>query len=67
MKVRYSYLKQQLSNCPELWVKLKKFVKTRDLTIGKDLGIFERNFAKLIGTKYAFGVNSRTGAIKIIL
>ena len=67
MKVRYSYLKQQFSNCPELWVKLKKFVKTRDFTTGKNLRIFERKFAKHIGTKYVFGVSSRTGTIKIIL
>ena len=28
--------------------------------IGKELTIFERRFAKLIGTKYAVGVNSGT-------
>ena len=67
MKVRYSYLKQQFSNCPELWTRLKKFVKTGDFTLGKELGVFERNFAKLIGTKYAVGVNSGTDAIKLSL
>ena len=67
MKVRYSYLKQQFSNCPELWSKLKKFVETGDFTLGKPLGIFEQNFAKLIGTKYAVGVNSGTDAIKLSL
>ncbi|MDA0765122.1 MAG: DegT/DnrJ/EryC1/StrS family aminotransferase, partial [Proteobacteria bacterium] len=67
MKVRYSYLKQQFSNCPELWAKLKKFVKTGDFTLGKELKIFEQNFAKLIGTKYAVGVNSGTDAIKLSL
>ena len=35
MKVRYSYLQQQFSNCPDLWKKLKKFVKTGDFTLGK--------------------------------
>ncbi len=67
MHVRYSYLKDQFSNCPELWKKLKKFVSTGDFTLGKDLEIFEKNFAKLIGTKYALGVNSGTDAIKISL
>ena len=67
MKVRYSYLKQQFSNCPEFWAKLKKFVKTGDFTLGKELKIFEQNFAKLIGTKYAVGVNSGTDAIKLSL
>ena len=66
-KVRYSYLPQQFNNCPELWKNLKKFVKSGDFTLGKELKIFERNFAKLIGTKYACGVNSGTDAIKLSL
>ncbi len=67
MKVRYSYLKQQFSNCPDLWNKLKKFVLTGDFTLGKELDVFEKKFSKLIGTKYAVGVNSGTDAIKLSL
>ena len=67
MRVRYSYLKQQFSNCDDLWKKLKKFVVTGDFTLGKELNVFEKNFAKLIGTKYAIGVNSGTDAIKLSL
>ena len=67
MKVRYSYLNQQFSNCDDLWKNLKKFVSTEDFTLGKDLGKFEKNFAKLIGTKFAVGVNSGTDAIKLSL
>jgi dTDP-3-amino-2,3,6-trideoxy-4-keto-D-glucose/dTDP-3-amino-3,4,6-trideoxy-alpha-D-glucose/dTDP-2,6-dideoxy-D-kanosamine transaminase len=67
VKVRYSYLSQQFGNCPELWANLKKFVKTGDFTLGKPLQIFEQKFAKLIGTKYAVGVNSGTDAIKLPL
>tara|TARA_B100000767_G_C19772791_1_gene540969 strand:+ start:1205 stop:2314 length:1110 start_codon:yes stop_codon:yes gene_type:complete len=67
MKVRYSYLKQQFSNSPDLWKKLKDFVDTGDFTLGKPLEIFEKKFAKLIGTKYAVGVNSGTDAIKLSL
>jgi len=67
MKVRYSYLPQQFGNCPELWSDLKKFVKTGDFTLGKPLKIFEKKFAKIIGTKYAVGVNSGTDAIKLPL
>jgi dTDP-4-amino-4,6-dideoxygalactose transaminase len=67
MKVRYSYLKQQFSNCPELWSQLKKFVRTGDFTLGKPLEIFEKKFSKLIGTRYAVGVNSGTDAIKLPL
>ena len=67
MKVRYSYLPQQFGNCPDLWAKLKKFVKSGDFTLGKPLLEFEKKFAKLIGTKYAVGVNSGTDAIKLSL
>lgn len=67
MKVRYSYLRQQFSNAPELWRDLKEFVNTGDFTLGKPLDRFEKKFAKLIGTKYAVGVNSGTDAIKLSL
>jgi len=67
MKVRYSYLKQQFSNCPDLWEKLKKFVATGDFTLGDELKNFEKKFAKLIGTKFAVGVNSGTDALKLSL
>ena len=67
MKVRYSYLKQQFSNCEDLWKNLKRFVRTGDFTLGKELRRFENSFAKLIGTKYAIGVNSGTDAIKLSL
>lgn len=67
MPVRYSYLSEQFAHCPELWAELKTFVKTGDFTLGKPLYQFEGNFASLIGTKYAIGVNSGTDAIKIAL
>ena len=67
MKVNYSYLGRQFSNCEDLWRNLKKFVKTGDFTLGKELYKFEKNFSKLIGTKYAIGVNSGTDAIKLSL
>ena len=67
MKVRYSYLSQQFSNCDDLWKNLKEFVKTGDFTLGKELNKFEKKFSKLIGTKYAVGVNSGTDAIKLCL
>ncbi len=67
MKVRYSYLSQQFNKIDDLWSQLKTFVKTGDFTLGKPLKKFESKFAKLIGTKYAVGVNSGTDAIKLSL
>jgi len=65
--VRYSYLRQQFGNCPELWEELKRFVITGDFTLGAPLKEFEEGFANLIGTKHAIGVNSGTDAIKLSL
>ncbi len=65
--VRYSYLPQQFSDCPDLWDNLKQFVESGDFTLGEPLEKFEESFAKLIGTKYAIGVNSGTDAIKLSL
>jgi dTDP-4-amino-4,6-dideoxygalactose transaminase len=67
MKVRYSYLPQQFGDCEDLWRELRAFVSTGDFTLGKPLAEFEENFAQLIGTKYAIGVNSGTDAIKLSL
>jgi len=67
MKVRYSYLPQQFKNANSLWSNLKKFVKTGDFTLGKELTLFEQKFSKLMNCKYAIGVNSGTDAIKLSL
>ena len=67
MKVRYSYLPQQFEECEDLWQDLRDFVATGDFTLGEPLTKFEESFAKLIGTKYAIGVNSGTDAIKLSL
>ena len=60
MIVKYSYLDKQFKKTDDLWLKLKKFVNSGDFTLGKELSKFEKNFAKLIGCKYAIGVNSGT-------
>ena len=46
---------------------LRDFVVTGDFTLGEPLTRFEESFAKLIGSKYAIGVNSGTDAIKLSL
>ena len=67
MKVRYSYLNDQFSNCEDLWEELKAFVSTGDFTLGQPLSRFENQFAQLTGTRFAVGVNSGTDAIKLSL
>ena len=48
MKVRYSYLPQQFSDCDDLWSELKDFVKTGDFTLGAPLKKFEANNSLII-------------------
>ena len=67
LKVRYSYLPQQFKKIDHILKRVKKVVHSGDFTLGKELGIFEKKFASLIGTKYAVGVNSGTDAIKLSL
>lgn len=67
MKVRYSYLPQQFQNIDDLLLEIKDFVATGDFTLGQPLTEFEERFAKLIGSKFAIGVNSGTDAIKLSL
>ena len=67
MKVKYSYLPEQFSNIDDLMVKIRELVKTGDFTLGRPLEVFEKKFAKLIGTRFAVGVNSGTDAIKLSL
>ena len=40
MKVRYSYLPQQFSDCEDLWQELRDFVVTGDFTLGEPLTKF---------------------------
>lgn len=65
--VRYSYLPEQFAECDELWERLRAFVATGDFTLGRELEDFERQFAELIGVRYAIGVNSGTDALKLLL
>lgn len=67
LAVRYSYLSQQFSDCEDLWCSLREFVSTGDFTLGKPLMQFEEDFAELMDSKFAVGVNSGTDAIKIAL
>ena len=46
---------------------LDRIIDSGQFILGKDLQIFEKNFAKYVGTKYAIGVNSGTDALFIAM
>ena len=67
MKVEYSYLEDQFKDHRAIFDEIDKLIKTGDYTLGKPVQEFEKKFAKLIGTKYAIGVNSGTDALSLSL
>jgi len=67
MKVRYSYLAKQFADPDAILADIKALVLSGDFTLGAATEEFERRFAKLIGSKYAIGVNSGTDALFLSL
>lgn len=68
-KVQWSYLPKQFSadKIEEILDLFRKFVPSGDFTLGKPVREFEENFASMIGSRHAVGVNSGTDALKISL
>ena len=46
---------------------IKKFLSSKQYILGKELNIFEKNFAKFISSKYSVGVANATDGIELIL
>ena len=67
MKVSYSYLPRQFANIDGLLKDIKSLLKLEILLWKTFRDQFEKKFAKLMGSKYAIGVNSGTDAIKLSL
>jgi len=67
MRVKYSYLEEQFQDHQAIFDSFDELIKTGDYTLGKAVGEFEQRFARLIGTKYAVGVNSGTDALFLSL
>ena len=67
MRVPYSYLERQFENIDLYLDDLRKFVKTADFTLGKELKKFEERFAKLHGIPHAIGVGTGTDALAMSL
>ncbi len=67
MQVKYSYLEEQFANPQPILEEIAKLVRSTDYTLGYPVEAFEEKFAKLIGAKYAVGVNSGTDALFLAL
>lgn len=62
-RIPYGYLTRQFNKPERFFQKIRKVIASGQFTLGPDLQTFEKNFAKLHGTKYALGVSTGTDAL----
>ena len=68
MKIAFVNLKAQLRSIgPEINSALKKILETSAFILGREVKLFEKEFAKYCGVKYCLGVNSGTSALHLAL
>jgi dTDP-4-amino-4,6-dideoxygalactose transaminase len=67
MKVKYSYLEEQFRDYQTIFRDIGAVIESGDYTLGKPVAEFEERFARLIGTRFAVGVNSGTDALFLSL
>ena len=67
MKLEYSYLKEQFADHKAIFDEIDGLIESGDYTLGSAVEEFEKRFSRLIGTKYAIGVNSGTDALFLSL
>jgi len=61
LKKQYKTIKKEINNA------IKGVILKSDFILGKELELFEQEFASYCGTKYALGVDSGTGALELAL
>ena len=66
-KINHNYLHEQFSDYEDIFKKIESTVLKGDYTLGDPVNIFEKNFSKLINSKYAIGVGSGTDALFLSL
>lgn len=65
--ISYSYLPQQFSDMDAIFAKMRATIERGDYTLGRELALFEEEFAQACGVDYAVGVNSGTDALFLSL
>ena len=66
-KINHSYLIEQFSDYLKIFKKIEKVVKKGDYTLGAEVDICEKNFAKRAGGKFAISVGNGTDALYLSL
>tara|TARA_E500000178_G_C17032573_1_gene761353 strand:- start:2387 stop:3547 length:1161 start_codon:yes stop_codon:yes gene_type:complete len=67
LKINHSYLVEQFANYSKIFKKIEKIVKKGDYTLGNEVDICEKNFAKRTGAKFAISVGNGTDALLLSL
>ena len=67
LEVNHNYLTDQFDDFEVIFEKIKPVVVKGDFTLGRAVDVFEKNFAKKVGSKHAIGVGSGTDAIFLSL
>ena len=67
LKINHSYLVEQFEDYTKIFKEVEKVVKKGDYTLGKEVDVCEKNFAKRTGAKYAISVGNGTDALFLTL
>lgn len=67
LKINHSYLIEQFSDYKKIFKKIEKVVQKGDYTLGKEVDLCEKNFARRTGAKYAISVGNGTDALLLSL
>ena len=67
LKINHSYLVEQFADYSKIFKEVEKVVKKGDYTLGNEVNICEKNFAKRTGAKFAISVGNGTDALLLTL
>tara|TARA_B110000211_G_scaffold178558_2_gene201902 strand:+ start:2781 stop:3932 length:1152 start_codon:yes stop_codon:yes gene_type:complete len=67
LNINHSYLVEQFADYSKVFKEIEKVVKKGDYTLGREVDLCEKNFAKRTGAKYAISVGNGTDALLLSL
>ena len=67
MKIKFTNLYKLIPQKKKINLKIKLLIKNANFVGGKDVKLFEKNFAKFVGSKYCISVGNGTDALEIAL
>ena len=67
LKIKHNYLKEQFSDYPIIFNKIKKVINNSQFTLGDEVTNFEKKFNNTVNSKYSIAVGSGTDAIFLSL